>query len=208
MSQRRRRREYKSMMRIVVNVVVCCAAMAWFPQPVATQENANECLLIQPDHDRICGSLNPELLRYVHEIGGCFNVWVKAASKWNATGVRLQTGRTYDFEVVEHKGWADASLKATALGWTSEAKTEVDNAGWLTRTFITLMRPLRRAPNQEWFYLMGMVAEVGDHAFPIGDASSLRVESSGEFCAFANDLPWKYGNNHGALKLRVSESAR
>lgn len=196
------------MMRIRVALVVLCLGMAWAPNAATAEDAQNECPLVKPDHGRVCGTRDPELLQYVHESGGCFTLWVKAASKWNATGIRLQEGRSYEFEAGERKGWADAGLKSTAVGWTPEAKAEIAKQNWLVRAFIAISRPFRRAPDHEWFHLIGMVAEVGDHVFPIGNAATLDVDRSGEFCVFANDLPWKYGNNHGALKLTVRESPR
>jgi hypothetical protein len=168
---------------------------------------AGKCVVIQPDHDRVCGNGNAQELRTFEEIGGCFEIHVKAASKWNASGVRLVNGESYAFELVEPNGkWHDKSLDANALGWTPDA---IESLSGFNAFVMAALEPLRRAPDQDWFYLMGMVAEVGQEIFPIGEgASALTVQEAGEFCAFANDLPWMYRNNQGSLHLRVTRASK
>lgn len=74
----------------------------------------------------------------------------------------------------------------------------------ISKLFVLASKPFRRSPDDEWFYLMGMTAEVGETQFPIGSKSVKKIEKTGEFCAFANDLPFKYGNNSGSLTIRVT----
>ncbi len=162
---------------------------------------AGDCPVIEPNYGRICGTTDPRLLRHIDEIGGCFVISVNAASKWNASGIQLEGGRTYAFKVLgEDPKWRDASIEADADGWTDQAEATIP---WWMRDFFALLEALRRAPDRDWFYLMGMVAEVGEDIFPIGKEASWPVENTGEFCAFANDLPFMYGNNFGKITIRV-----
>ena len=76
------------------------------------------------------------------------------------------------------------------------------------------MMSLTRAGDQQYFYLMGAVGghERSLELFPIGDGTGtgpcesrhIRSEHGGEFCSFANDLFFKYGNNTGSLELTVT----
>lgn len=180
------------------------AAIVLFPVMAA----AGNCPVIEPNYQRICGTIDPQFLRQIDEVGGCFLMSVSAKSKWNASGIRFEHGLTYSIEVLDKEAlgkdqtWTDAGIETDAEGWTVQS---LEDIGRLKRYFLTLVEPLRRAPEYDWFYLMGMVAEVGEEIFPIGKGAPHTVEKkSGEFCAFANDLPFKYGNNSGKLKIRVS----
>lgn len=53
-----------------------------------------DCPMITPDYSRVCGNQDPELLRSVKS---CFRMTVKAASKWNASGIRFATRRDLSF---------------------------------------------------------------------------------------------------------------
>ena len=78
-----------------------------------------------------------------------------------------------------------------------------------------MARPLVRAPDQNLFQLIGFVDRicVGDddecrpcaRKFPIGvDGYTIKMRMDGEFCSYANDLPFMYGNNSGEITIRVS----
>ncbi len=190
-------------MRIAIKrlagAVVLHAGFLLFPLVAGA---AGGCPVIEPNYGRICGTTDPRLLRHIDEIGGCFDISVNAASKWNASGIRLAGGQTYAFKVLDkEQKWLDQDTEADANGWTDQAEAELT---WWMRDFFALLEPLRRAPDSDWFYLMGMVAEVGEDIFPIGMEASWPVENTGEFCAFANDLPFMYGNNSGKIKIRVT----
>jgi hypothetical protein len=178
------------------------AAVSGFP----VLAGAADCPVIQPNYDRVCGTANPEFIRPIDEVGGCFIIPVKARSKWNASGIRLLAGKNYSFEVLDQKArWQDATIVTDADGWTPKSQKDLS---YFEKLFIGLTEPLRRTANQNWFYLMGMVAEIGEKQFPIGKKTQkpYAVTTSGEFCAYANDLPWMYGNNSGSIKLRVKIS--
>ena len=161
------------------------------------------CPIIVPDYTRVCGIADAKFLRHIDEIGGCFKITVKAASKWNASGIRLSAKQKYTFEVIDKdKKWFDASIEADAEGWTEKG---IGKLGEWSKWSISLLEPLRRSPGNDWFNLMGMVAEIGEKPFSIGNESTLQVGKDGEFCAFANDLPSMYGNNKGQLNLLVSK---
>lgn len=187
-------------------LAVCCGLAAF-----AITEAAAGCRQTDPHPTRRCGEQPSGMLRSLESLGGCFEIEVQAASRWNASGVRLEKGGEYAFEVISGADgkspplWYDATLPATAEGWTKDAYDTVAKSP-IFSAFVDATRWLRRAPKSEWFYLMGMVAEVGERSFPIGAKATAKMETGGEFCAFANDLPWKYDNNKGSLRLRVTRA--
>jgi len=206
---RQPRRRSAEMKKITLRFLLVLAAVSFNSGPSIAAET---CQQIVANDLRKCGTQPAGLLRPVSELNGCFEVKIKAASPWNATGVRLERGRRYEFKVLPDKVgedpmWYDASLDATPEGWTEESHKEMNSGSWFVRWYVAATDWLgyRRVTSQDWFYLMGMVAEVGDQLIPIGNGTTDTIQRSGEFCAFANDLPWTYRNNKGSLMLRVQE---
>ena len=77
---------------------------------------------------------------------------------------------------------------------------------------MTVMGPLVRSPNEKLFQLMGLIYhKCGDASrscvtqFAIGkQGRTIKPKIDGEFCAYANDLPFMYGNNSGEIILRIT----
>ena len=124
-------------------------------------------------------------------------------------------------EMKQKMVWCDKSVQATVEGWCKPDSTgEVSPAcekcnaptgimGWI----ITQLAKLRRYKDPQeskdgLFHLVGAVKST-EHMgpleqFPIGAGDITTVPLTGEFCSFANDLSFKYGNNLGFLKLRIT----
>lgn len=129
---------------------------------------------------------------------------IYAHLKYNHTGVFLEAGQFYSFEVVDggKQKWRDGSIHA------------VNGAGWdrssvklgLTEVAIAAAEPFRRVTGQgvKWFSLCGCIGDDDSDAFLIGNKlARYSPDRSGEFCGFANDLDGYYGNNSGYLRLLI-----
>jgi hypothetical protein len=111
-------------------------------------------------------------------------VTIAAATFDNHTGVLLQPGITYQLRA--HGTWCDASIKCGPDGHDA-AKL---------RSF----RWMRRAPRQNWFALIGHAA---GQTFPISTAATITPAKAGELLCYANDVPFMYWNNKGAVTLTI-----
>ena len=77
---------------------------------------------------------------------------------------------------------------------------------------MTVMGSLVRSPDQKLFQTMGLIYhKCGEGSlscatqFAIGEQGlTIRPAMAGEFCAYANDLPFTYGNNSGEISLRIT----
>jgi hypothetical protein len=125
--------------------------------------------------------------------------------KFNHTGILLESGKSYRIEVVglPERKWKDGSIKPVdGKGWNRKGvKLGYKEIG------IAVMEPLRRVTikGANWFTLCGCIGEDDDNAFVIGNLLKKHVpSSSGELCAFANDLDAYYGNNSGYLEIKVT----
>lgn len=132
---------------------------------------------------------------------------VYAHLKHNRTGILLDSSQTYKIEVIDSKKqrWNDGGVKSLdGLGWD---RHDVE-LGFFKETGIAAMEPFRRVTGKgvKWFSLCGYIENDEKNAFLIGNKlNSFSPKTSGELCAFANDLDGYYGNNSGYLKIRVSK---
>lgn len=136
--------------------------------------------------------------------GDSYETFVFAYKKYNHTGILFEAGVDYRIEVIEtdQYKWRDGDIE------------QLDGEGWdrgdiswgLKELPIRAMEPFRRVTLRgvNWFTLCGTIGENDDKAFIIGNQVDYQAESSGQFCAFANDLKGYYGNNRGKLKIRVT----
>lgn len=114
---------------------------------------------------------------------------VRADQVWNDfPDVQLSANHAYQFEVISHDDWRDASIRCDANGYSR----------WWLAPFI----PLRRVPAARWFALIGAINRQGE--FTIGLGTTYTPKTSGHLSCFANDAMSRYGNNHGSLRLRVT----
>ena len=130
---------------------------------------------------------------------------VYAHIKYNRTGVYLEQGKSYRVEVINRskQKWRDGSVK------------DLDGKGWdrgdvkfgLKEIAIAAMEPFRRVTGKgaKWFTLCACIGDDDKGAFVIGNLlDNFSPETTGELCAFANDLDGYYGNNSGHLKIKVT----
>jgi len=130
---------------------------------------------------------------------------VYAHLKYNHTGVFLEAGKAYSIEVKElpKQKWRDGSI------------TPVDGEGWDRGDIklgpkeipIAIMEPFRRVTDNgaKWFTLCGCIGDNDKAGFVIGNLlKRFKPTSSGELCAFANDLDGYYGNNSGYLIILIT----
>ena len=116
----------------------------------------------------------------------------------------IDKGRSYKFNVEKtlddkHQQWFDANIASDANGWDRN-----DVSLGLKEVVIAAMIPFKRFPNAKWFSLIGSIGTEKEDAFLIGsELTHFTASKSGEFCAYANDLPRYYGNNPGELQLTV-----
>jgi hypothetical protein len=173
--------------------------------PHFANANDDDCEEVQPNYKENCGARYEEFLSKTLAPGKCFKMEVKSASKWNASGIRLDSKGKYDFEVVKVSSWKDATIPATPEGWKRDSD-QVKNFGVFKQLYFAVTKFFRRAPKQEWFVLMGATAGADYKHFKIGKKLPGQNVVDGEFCAFANDLGGAYGNNTGSLELLVKRT--
>jgi len=115
---------------------------------------------------------------------------IKAAERWNRTGVVIECDVTYRFEVIDVSGWRDG-------------KVETDPDGYEKLRLLPLLLA-RRYPPARWLKLMGAVGTSAWDYFPIGTGCTRKATAAGELYCFANDASFRYHNNDGQLTLKVS----
>ena len=120
-------------------------------------------------------------------------VTVDAREKWNDPGLDVAAGQSYRFEAAGV--WKDASIQCGPDGYVSP------------NFILRLAEGLRRAPKANWFALIGTTGRDEKSAFVIGKATTRAFASSGALYFFANDVSFKYGNNSGAVQLRMTRIA-
>ncbi|MFO1208335.1 MAG: DUF2235 domain-containing protein [Amaricoccus sp.] len=144
---------------------------------------------------------------------------IYARLPWNPTGLYLEAGTEYRFDATGE--WLDGSISC-GPGGTRDGKFQIGEliqmAGALIDTSEEIWRTLsndqkaqfwysRRADDQDWFALIGVVAnaEEGDYeTFLIGEGTTWAPTRSGYLYAYANDAWAAYGNNRGSVRLTVA----
>ena len=128
---------------------------------------------------------------------------VGSAEKYSWSGIRLERGGHYAFEIADDQYWEDADIKCSPAGWKSE------ELPWYKETVVGMMESKRRCPAANWFELIGSLDESVD-LFRIGRGSkraSYRAKQDGTLYAFANDMEAFYFNNHGQIEVTVRRLA-
>lgn len=163
------------------------------------------------------------------EVGQSVTLSVFARPHWNATGVYLEAGATYDF--VATGEWMDADIKCTPDG----PKKGGFQIGHIAQTFGEMLGKLenqykdwthktgsdwwgtKRLENADWLQLVGMVANQANadasgtptegELILLGSKAHHTPKTGGYLYAFANDA-WKfYDNNRGAVSLTITRKA-
>lgn len=115
---------------------------------------------------------------------------IDASKPWNRTGLVIECGVTYRFEVVNVSGWRDGNVETDPDGYE--------------KLHLLLLAPARRYPPARWLKLIGAVGTSAWNYFPIGTGCTRRASAAGELYCFANDASFRYRDNDGHLSLKVS----
>jgi hypothetical protein len=118
---------------------------------------------------------------------------IRAARRWNATGIRVEAGQAYDLAATGR--WMDLNLCAGPAG--------NPHPTWSQR----LVACRLRAPDALYFTLIGALDRDPSTQFPIGACRSWTAPRAGELTCFANDVPLMYWNNRGSVHLTVTPRA-
>lgn len=151
---------------------------------------------------------------------------VFAREHWNATGLYLEAGVTYDFAASGE--WLDSHV-ACGPGGCSDGNFQVGEVAHLFGSALSELEKwykklskkaqadwwgTKRVENADWFELVGMIANQdgadGSGTPPEGEIIKIGAgcrytpKRPGYLFCFANDA-WKfYGNNRGSVQLTVS----
>jgi hypothetical protein len=129
-------------------------------------------------------------------------VRVFASPLWNWTGIYIREGTTYRFSVPDGQVWFD---------WKHACGPDGSRGTWLQNLF----KRSRRVEAANWFELCGAIAYPGEPSvggvppapfyFRIGRQFEFKAPCSGYLYCFANDAAWAYGNNHGSMRVDITE---
>jgi hypothetical protein len=132
--------------------------------------------------------------------GESFSFAVLADARINHSGVRLETGKKYQFIVSPDDTWTDGDIVTNARGWTVDKQFS-----WLRKQLINHSESSQILPEANWFELIGEILISSNESvlFRIGDGGYYTASHTGELSACANDLPLMYWNNSGYIWLKV-----
>lgn len=129
-------------------------------------------------------------------VGESISIAIDAGHKWNWSGILLEKGATYRFDIGDVQKWMDGGVTFGPGGWESH------ELPWYKEDIVGLFESKRRCPEANWFELIGALGDEGDNLFRIGkggDEKAYQAIEDAELYTFANDLDWKYDNNKGQL---------
>lgn len=113
---------------------------------------------------------------------------IHADQVWNSTGIELTEGCSYALETIGDAVWKDWFIRTGPEGFTK----------W----YLRWSAGKKRMKNENWFALIGTYGK--EMPFLIGKGMpELRPPVTGELVCYANDILGFYGNNSGALTLKV-----
>lgn len=78
------------------------------------------------------------------------------------------------------------------------------NLGRVNNAMINSATWLKRKTDSRWFAMIGVVGGENTGLFEIDNGLEYSSHVQGEFCSYANDVSFKYGNNSGAITLRIT----
>lgn len=160
---------------------------------------------IQRDPRRITNAsdrYHPTAVATVLQPGESASFRVRAADRYNWSGVRLQANGAYEFALPDGQKWQDSSIVCGADGWTTEALAA--ELPWYKEGIIRRFESQRRLPAAAWFELVGALDDEDKDLFRIGLGCRHVPRRDADLYAFANDLMSKYGNNSGELRVNVT----
>lgn len=110
---------------------------------------------------------------------------------WNDTGIWLEAGAEYRYEVPETETWYDFWISTTANGYS--------------RASLKKWEPYRRVKAENWFRLIGTIDQKMDFAIVLGcGPNTFTSPATGQLSCFANDMCSMYWNNWGGVQGTIS----
>ncbi|MBQ4860677.1 DUF2235 domain-containing protein [Pseudoalteromonas sp. MMG013] len=152
----------------------------------------------------MCSGLSPHItLENQHitilKAGESITIRAYASEYYNLTGIMLEKGATYKFNIEKNSIWYDKGQEVGIKGWQRTGQTI-----GVKQQPVELFTPFKRAMNTPWFALIGCISCLDDYAFVITDACEMRINRSGEFTPFANDIAQDYGQNFGYISICIT----
>ena len=138
------------------------------------------------------------------DVGEQTMVAVESELPFNYTGIMMTEGESYQITAIEGDIWWDKSIKCDANGWNRKQLRY-----GIKRALIASFAAQKRLPkdeqgnNVDWFVLCATIGNEDSYAKAIGKAGTFEALKSGELTLFANDMPSKYGNNSGEIRVTI-----
>lgn len=126
------------------------------------------------------------------QIGESIERLVLAKDPWNASGLSVQPGERYRFDVEVREVLKDKDLPATPAGLR-------DTPGWMKA-----MGFLRRSRDHAWFALLGSAGRSSSGRFLVGAGGEWTAPLAGELHFYVNDSWGFYHNNQGRVAITVT----
>jgi hypothetical protein len=132
-------------------------------------------------------------------IGESHQCEVRASTKFNWSGVLLEKDASYACQVPEGDTWSDDEIECGPSGWCS------NELPWYEEGVVEFAEQIRRKQDSPWFALIGALDDEDDNLIHIGNEAAPFVASkAADLYLFANDMPTKYRNNTGSLKVTIT----
>ena len=129
-------------------------------------------------------------------------VTIYANQKYSQTGVVLEKGGEYYFQIPGNQSWNDAGIDCGPAGWDRTTA-----AFGMQEVFMRVKQDARRYPQAKWFEVIGAVGKNDGNLLQILNYQDVshpyKALCEGELYAFPNDLDRAYYNNMGFIKLRI-----
>ncbi len=129
------------------------------------------------------------------EIGEKVTRKIVAREFWNSTGIVLEQGNFYRFEISpKEQVWSDGKLVK-----------QVTNADGFSNIVLNMFSSYKRMQGEKWFALVGCIDQEESSFFKIGMMhSDYSPPKTGELVCFANDAEKHYENNQGVMLLDIT----
>jgi hypothetical protein len=136
------------------------------------------------------------------QVGESNTSTVYSESKYNWSGVELETGCHYEFIIDSGQRWKDGDLETCGPGgWKSE------QLPWYQEKIVGWLEKNRRRPDADWFEIIATLGDEDDELLRIlhGD-KTYTANHNADLYYFANDLQSKYDNNSGSIEVTVKRT--
>ena len=131
--------------------------------------------------------------------------WIDYANqKYNYSGIRVTEGEEYLFYIDLNQVWYDSDIATSPKGWDRKHT----DLGFLSGLFVKLKEDDRRCPKAKWFEIIGTIGKSDKSPIRLLKHTEmpLKVDKTGDFYAFANDLDRMYGNNLGSISVSLTRT--